>query len=236
MTFHFQGISSHNDQQADPIKTTNVLAPIRSGGFTLLELLLALTLVALIVVLAYGSLRMGIRAWEKGEQGTGQKERIVLQLLRRQVSSILIPNQVYTSEIPPPLVGENDSLAFTSQKSLVPENSQGAVFVQYAVKYQQDWMDLLFWEKPIAFIKENDTGNTEIDDMQELLHGMYAISFSFLQLPKNNEDEYVWHTHWPPEGEIGLPLAIKISLQEHEGSPIDSVIVPLHLSVEEQKK
>ncbi|HEX7533874.1 MAG TPA: prepilin-type N-terminal cleavage/methylation domain-containing protein [Syntrophales bacterium] len=36
-------------------------------GFTLLELLIALTITAMIVAIIFGALRIGIRAWEKGE-------------------------------------------------------------------------------------------------------------------------------------------------------------------------
>ncbi len=210
----------------------------RQHGFTLLELLLALTLVSLIVVLAYGSLRIGIRAWEKGEQGTGQKERVVLQLLQRQVASIIIPTPFTGDEAPPMLLGTNDSLALASHIGLRPENNQRAVYVRYAVRQQGESLDLLFWEKPIALIKKDDIANINLDDMQPLLTGLQNISFSFLQSIKTEgEDEFSWLTSWPPEeGAQGLPLGVKISLQDRVDSPADSILIPIRPTPEEGRK
>ncbi|HNT58060.1 MAG TPA: prepilin-type N-terminal cleavage/methylation domain-containing protein, partial [Syntrophales bacterium] len=58
-------------------------------GFTLLELLISLTLLSVIAVLVFGALRLGVRAWEKGEATieTRQRERIVMDLLQRQMAS-----------------------------------------------------------------------------------------------------------------------------------------------------
>lgn len=45
------------------------------GGFTLLEMLVAISLLALIALLATGSLRFGVRVWETGERA-GERTRV----------------------------------------------------------------------------------------------------------------------------------------------------------------
>ena len=40
---------------------------LRQGGFTLLELLIAITLLGLILVLLFGGLRLGMRSWDAGQ-------------------------------------------------------------------------------------------------------------------------------------------------------------------------
>jgi len=44
-------------------------------GFTLLELLISLTILSLVTVLIFGAFRMGIRAWEKGERNIDGRQR-----------------------------------------------------------------------------------------------------------------------------------------------------------------
>ena len=60
-----------------------------SPGFTLLELLISLTIIGLILVIVFGALRIGARAWEKGERDveTHQIQRIVLDNMKRQIAS-----------------------------------------------------------------------------------------------------------------------------------------------------
>ena len=57
------------------------------AGFTLIEMLVTVTLLALLAVLLFGGLRFGVRAWEGAEaHGTGTEEiRAVQDLLRREI-------------------------------------------------------------------------------------------------------------------------------------------------------
>ena len=79
--------------QARKVKVNRVkMLSGNSRGFTLLELLISLTIVALIVVIIFGALRIGIRAWEKGEKDVDvrQRQRIVLDLIKRQLASTCV--------------------------------------------------------------------------------------------------------------------------------------------------
>ena len=63
----------------------------RQRGFTLLELLIAMTLMGLVLGLLYGGLRLGARSWDAGEQ---RAERInemqaVHDFIRRQIRQSL---------------------------------------------------------------------------------------------------------------------------------------------------
>ena len=59
-----------------------------AGGFTLVELLVALTLFALMSVLMFGGLRFGLRAWESGGERIDEAAQVevVQNLLRRALS------------------------------------------------------------------------------------------------------------------------------------------------------
>ncbi len=59
------------------------------GGFTLLEVLLALTVLAVVVVLLVSALRVGVRAWEAGERraASQQEVRALAELLTETLST-----------------------------------------------------------------------------------------------------------------------------------------------------
>ena len=61
---------------------------LRQQGFTLLELLIALTLLGLILVLLFGGLRLGVRSWDASQQqiDTLNSLRSLESFLRREMS------------------------------------------------------------------------------------------------------------------------------------------------------
>jgi len=64
-----------------------------ASGFTLVELLVALTLFALMSVLMFGGLRFGLRAWESGSERIDEAAQVELvqSLLRRGLSQARLP-------------------------------------------------------------------------------------------------------------------------------------------------
>ncbi|MGH6893625.1 MAG: PulJ/GspJ family protein [Dongiaceae bacterium] len=83
-------------------------------GFTLVELLVGLILMALISVILFGGLRFGMRAWEAGSDHIDDATRIELvqNLLRRQVSQARLPPQAADTGPVAAFVGGADSLMF----------------------------------------------------------------------------------------------------------------------------
>ena len=60
----------------------------RPAGFTLLELVVAITLIGLILVVLYGGLRLGLNGTDSGEQRAeaSNRLRLVQEFLRRQLA------------------------------------------------------------------------------------------------------------------------------------------------------
>ena len=126
--------------QARKVKVNRVkMLSGNSRGFTLLELLISLTIVALIVVIIFGALRIGIRAWEKGEKDVDvrQRQRIVLDLIKRQLASTCVSDVWGKDQQLVSLKGDNKSIAFVSHIPMTPGNRFGLVYVQYAVKKEE---------------------------------------------------------------------------------------------------
>jgi general secretion pathway protein J len=191
-----------------------------SRGFTLLELLISLTIVAMIVVIMFGAFRIGIRAWEKGEKDVDirQKQRIVLDLIKRQLASTCVTDARNTEQQPILFKGDNKSIEFVSHIPLTPGGLPGLVYVKYAVAHKEgdDRDRLAFYERSVA-LPDKKTGAGEPDeaDFSELLSGMKSIVFEYLK-SRPDEKESPWQESWDPAIEKGIPRAIRITLREND--------------------
>ena len=197
----------------------------QSRGFTLLELLISLTIMAVIVVIIFGALRIGIRAWEKGEKDldSRQRQRIVLDLVKRQLASTCVSEVWDGDQQLVPLKGDNKSIEFVSHIPLTPGNRFGVVHVKYAVKREKgdDREHLLFYEKDVALLdKKISAGNPDEADFSELIPGMKSIVFEYLK-DRPGEEASLWQKSWDPAVDKGVPRAVRVTLEENdEKAPI----------------
>src|SRR4030066_498828 len=76
-------------------------------GFTLIEVMVTLTVLGFILLIIFGAFRLGLSAWNRGESTKEeyQKVRVISQLISRQVKSA-VPYKIKTEK------AEGDYLAF----------------------------------------------------------------------------------------------------------------------------
>jgi general secretion pathway protein J len=200
----------------------------QDGGFTLLELLMSLTILSIIVVIIFGALRIGVRAWEKGEKEVDvhQRHRIVLDLMKQQLSSIRLKKIKNEGQASFFLKGDSKSLEFVSGVSLIPGNTFETVYVKYQVKNEERNTErLFFFEKNLVLI-ETDHDLAELDDQafHELIPEVQSVAFEYLKgLGEGGNHE--WQPRWEPDTDEGVPLAVKIVLKENvEAAPITVIV------------
>jgi general secretion pathway protein J len=196
-----------------------------SRGFTLLELLIALTIVAVIVVIIFGALRISIRAWEKGERDVDirQRQRIVLDLIKRQLASTCMSDVLIRDQQLVSLKGDSKSIEFVSYIPITSGNRFGLVYVQYTVKQEKEGNKehLSFYEKNISLPdKKIGAGNPDEVDFSELISGMKSIVFEYLK-ERPEEAAAIWQKSWDPAVDKGVPRAVRVTLEENdEKAPI----------------
>lgn len=199
-------------------------------GFTLLELLISLTIMGLILVLVFGSLRIGVRAWEKGEKDVEmrQRERIVLDLVKRQIASIFVRVVKDKDERPFFLKGDGESMEFISRVPMVPGKRAGLVYVKYVIRGEdEDGKKGLFFSEKNTYVIEKIMEDQAEEDFFELIPGAQNIEFEYLKGPSEDDEQSVWQETWDPESDKGAPLAVKIILQESSDMPPIHVIAPI---------
>jgi general secretion pathway protein J len=199
-----------------------------NSGFTLLELLMSLTILSIIVVIIFGALRIGVRAWEKGEQDVDvrQRHRIVLDLMKKQLSSIRLKKIKNEGQASFFLKGDPKSLEFVSGVSLIPGNTFETVYVKYQVKNEETNTERLFFFEKNLVLMETDGDWAELNDQafHELLPEVHSVAFEYLKGP-GEDGNYEWQPSWEPHTDGKLPLAVKIVLKETvEAAPITVLV------------
>ena len=183
--------------------------PDRRAGFTLLELIISMTIIAIIVVVIQNGFHISIRAWEKGESAVDkqQRYRLVLELIQGQLSS--------SSAFPGPANGEvredahvvfkgtESSVKFSSRISLVPGTPPGMVRAWYRIETADDGKKALSFSEERFFT--SPTISVQDRSMEEqwhvLLSGIQEFSFEYLpSLPSDNETDEgsFWQPSWEP--------------------------------------
>ena len=191
-------------------------------GFTLIELLISLTIVGLIAVLIFGSLRIGVRAWEKGEKDVEnhQRRRIVLSLLKRQLASNSLGEVRSINQKPFAFNGDSKSMEFISHVSIMPGNQAGMVYVKYLIqpKDEDEGERFLFFEKNIVLLdKDKDLGDIDEKEFSELIPKAQSIEFEYYKY-LNKEEGSQWQENWDPEVDKGHPRAVRIIFLEDEAA------------------
>jgi general secretion pathway protein J len=199
-----------------------------SSGFTLLELLISLTIMGLIVVVVFGAFRIGVRAWEKGEKDveTHQRQRVVLNLIKRQLASIFVHKVGNANSRPFFLKGDKKSMEFLSNTSIMPGNQSGLVYARYVVKPEdEDEKERLgFYEKNFALQDKEKMEDLNEEDFLMLISDVHNIEFEYLK-GQDGEEILEWEETWDPDKDKGFPRAVKVTLK------VDADMAPIKMIV-----
>ena len=189
----------------------------RVAGFTLLELIISITLVAIIVLIISVAANLGYRSFNSGEKKMNAVERLR--------SSLTIIDAQIQSGVPLTLedggvkqyyfMGEQDSLKFSTNYSIWG-GQRGYVIVNYRVDTDDRGKRTLFAsEYKVGMENQKET---------KLLEGFDEITFDYYKQDAT-EEEGEWITQWVDE-EM-MPTRIRINLVR--GSNSLSYIMPVRV-------
>ena len=192
--------------------------PFRSGGFTLLELMVSIVLVAMIVIILAASMRAGYRSLEGGEKKVESMERfrVSMRLVDSQLQSCL-PLTVKEEENlkKSVFIGASDSMTFATNRSLF-SGRKGYVIASYRIESDEKG-------KQVLYLKENTIG-MENEKETKLLDGFDTIRFEYLQAEKTKG---LGGGGWSDELADTTDLPQKVKLHLEQGARKFSVTIPL---------
>jgi len=188
-------------------------------GFTLVEVMITLTIIGMISLMVFGVFHLGIAAWEKGDakKEEFQRERIISQLISRQVKSI-IPYKVKSQKAEGDYLafeGKPRSIKFVSALSLKARQPAGFVFVVYELKEERkEGGQLVLYEQRLLnrdFMEEN----MREEDAAPLLGEVTEARFEYYREedPIQNRSA-AWMDDWNTKEERELPKAVRITLTQ----------------------
>ena len=191
----------------------------RPAGFTLLEVVLAMVILALISAICYGAFYVAIRAVERGEVAvmTAQRLRAATDVLIRQVKSA-VPYAVVNEEedVYPYFIGQPQWMTFVTANGLL--GGGGLARVRYYV--QADPPALVLDEDPyfspaeLGEIAPSDPGMAAA----VLLDGFTNLQFQYLL---DDGADLEWRNDWDAWEEDLLPAAVRIVVEGLPGLELD---------------
>ena len=196
----------------------------RSQGFTLLELLIGMTLVGFILSLLFAGLNLGTRSWEAGEQRmvTSSRQAVVVDFIRRAIE------QTY------PLrwrVGEEDRLAFAGEaESLrfvgtvaMHDGVSGNHLIALDLVDGETGRDLVMrWQLP-------DPGAPGFEPIEQaepkvLIKAVQEMALAYFGAQSETEDP-AWHDQWLDQKTPPELIRLQLTMENGETWP-DIVAAP----------
>ena len=182
----------------------------RTRGFTLVEMLLAMTLMSMLLALAYGGLRASTRATDRGQVilEEGSRIRMAHQFVRKQLNQ-MVPLVFMESEDQQQrtvFAGSSDKIRFVAP--MPGYLGFGGLQVQELTfeRGEEDFALIFSHALLQGFEEEKLYERAPI----VLLEGIDQAQFQFLTLDEDGE-LYIWSNDWE-EPEI-LPLAVSLAIE-----------------------
>jgi general secretion pathway protein J len=196
------------------------IRPRGRAGFTLLELMLAMTALALVAAVCYGAFHLGIRAVERGEMAvvTTQRLRVAADTLIRQIkSTVAYPARNEEEDVYPFFMGSATSMTFITAAGL--QGGGGLTKVVYQVV--DDPPRLVISETP--YFSPDALGRDPIDQSADsgttLLDNFRSLKFEYLM---NDGVETEWRPAWDAHEDEMLPQAVRVLVQGMPGLEMDT--------------
>ncbi|NBB92999.1 MAG: prepilin-type N-terminal cleavage/methylation domain-containing protein [Gammaproteobacteria bacterium] len=198
----------------------------RHRGFTLIEVLLAVSLVAIIMAMAYGGFRASVRATRSGEAVIEQTNRlrVVQQFVRRQLMqtrSLVIEQMEDGQAIR--FEGDRDFVRFVAP--LPGYLSYGGPYVQQlSLERGEDGQELVFY---YAMLNGYEDGALEATtDGVVLMEGLEDAEFIFLDVDERGEETF-WSDFWEYPERLPLAVGLLADLNSERGLAWPDLIAPV---------
>lgn len=202
-------------------------------GFTLVEILVATTMLALLMGLLFATLHTAVRAWDRAEQYSVEANDIeaVQRFLRGRIAAArpaVHPDDalgILTPDTRVTFIGERERLSFVAPLPAFRGTGGLYLFVLHA----GDGELVLSYRPFHPRMPTLQPGIAHPWVSQTLLSGVREIGFRYLGQP-NAEVPYGWHTIWPEPTQ--LPFLVEISVARQDPIAIPWPVLAARPTVE----
>lgn len=214
------------------------------SGFSLLELIISVTLISLMAVSLWAAFRVTIRSWTRGTEfiDINQRNRTILDLVKKQTASIyplIAPADVQSGTGAYPIFnGAETSVQFISLTSLRFQDNPGLTMVSYDLVRDRAGNYSLV-EREAQYLGLDPGRDLELtgrdDPVVPIFEDLESFSFEYFD-PGTTERPERWERIWDAK-EMGiLPTAISMTMvaRDSRGGMLNRrLVVPVHVQVNE---
>jgi general secretion pathway protein J len=189
---------------------------IHQNGFTLLELLISITLIAVILAIIFGAMRLGFRSIDKGEAKMESLERLrsSINIIESQIQSHIPLTFTEDGVIKSYFHADDNSLSFASNFSIWG-GQKGYVIVSYTIEHDPIG-------KKSLYATENIVG-TQHENKTKLFDNLDNIEFEFF-----GKDPLKDNAEWLREWGNNTAIPEKVRLHIVDGTRSFSLTIPLN--------
>jgi len=197
-----------------------------SLGYTLIEILIALTLFSVILMLVFSALHTSSKSWIASEQqiAANEDKRLILTFIKRQLSQVVPLLQINGKKNNVVFKGEQDSLRFVSA---LPAHRGGGGLYLLTLRADED-LTLYYQIVTTNIDLATDLDNEKIKS-QVLIADIDKIEFSYFG-SEDTDDTPTWYEQW--ENQKQLPDLISLRIRSKDSSEFwPEVLIPIRTQV-----
>lgn len=199
------------------------------GGFTLIELIVAVALLAMMMTLLYSGLVFAFRSWDAGE-ANGRRDadrRIGENFLRRELTELFPMRWKDPMTLKFAFDGQSQSLRFVSSRP--PEVTLGGLsLVGLSVEAGQDRTRNLVMRRAMPDDDAKDFGPLEHAPGTVLLEDVDSVTFSYFGA-ENDLSEPRWVDNWTV---TAIPTLVRMSVRNADGTMLPAMTFRTALGTE----
>lgn len=200
----------------------------RNHGFTLVEIMITLTLLSMILLLLFGGLHTANRTWQSGTLRIIKNDemRVFSQFIRKQIAQTVPLVWVNQDTFRLVFDGEQNELTFTS--TLPAHRGDGGLYFMTleAVESEGSKQLDLVYHRANPGISPFDTIFSDNQTRVLLIEDIEAIEFAYYG-HKHPDDEPEWYDRW--QNEEVLPKLVRLKVHTSDpGRNWPVMNIPIH--------
>lgn len=194
-------------------------------GFTLLELTVALVLMAGMAAVLFGSLSLAARSWDAGEAKVTQVDdmRQTQSYLREQISSLYPQRLRKAAELPLLFAGEREELRYAA--ALPSRVAEGGVYYFRLTLSRAGDKSQLVQERVIPDVLASGEPEFTEAERSVLAEGIAELKIGYFgrDPDASDADAPSWRDRW--DDRQRLPIVMRIDVKPLKGEPWPTLVV-----------